>query len=69
MNRQDTTRILIHNLATNELILVANKRVLADYFHVNWHSVVDWFRDASIIKRKHEGCSYLIYKPEYYLAK
>lgn len=65
----NTTKILIHNITTNELILAGNKLILADYFNVNWHSVVEWFRDGKVIQYQYNGNDYILYKIDKYIKK
>ena len=65
----NTTKILIHNITTNEIILAGNKRVVADYFRESKHSVVNWFRDGKIIEYNYQGETYILYKPDKYIHK
>ena len=68
-NKKNTTRILVHNINTNELFITANKKILADYFNTNWHNIVEWFREGKIIRKEYNGDSYILYKPDYSLNK
>ena len=66
MKRKETTKILLHNLSTGEVVLCGNKQVIADMFNVNWNTVVNWFREDKIVKKQYNSCEYMLYKPDYY---
>jgi hypothetical protein len=65
--KKDTTKILLHNLTTNEIVLCGNKQVIADMFNTSWNNIVNWFREDKIVRKDYNGCSYMLYKPDYYL--
>lgn len=66
--KRNTTKLLLHNITDNDIILIASKQVLADYFSVEYETVVNWFREGvQIVRKSYNGCSYIIYKPDHYL--
>ena len=65
----NTTKIILINTTTGEIIIFANKKPLADYFNTNWHNVVEWFRNDKIVRRDYAGHSYIIYKADRYITK
>ena len=68
MKRKETTKILIHNTTTGEINLLMNKQTLADLFNISSReTIVNWFRESSIVRKEHNGQSYVIYKPDCYL--
>ena len=62
----NTTKICIYNKVSNEVIILANKEQLSNYIHVNWNTIVNWFRNKNkVINYK----DYLILKADKYIKK
>ena len=71
MNTQSTTRIVIHNLTTNEITIVGDRTILGNFFGLSKDTVKHWFvedkKPVKIVKKQFNGQTYMIYKADNYI--
>ena len=63
---KQTTKICLVNVSSNEVIIFANKKELASYLNVNWHTLAKWFRNnVKIVRKNIKGCDVIVYDVDY----